>query len=234
LDFLKNLDDSISGMTIGIPKEYLSGGISDDVMTVFNSAKKILEYLGANLVEISLPHTKYAIPVYYIIAPAEISANMARYDGVRFGQLAEDAKNIEEIFSKSREKFIGEEVKRRILIGTYVLSAGYSDKFYKKAQQVRTLIRDDFSREFEQVDAILAPVSPTPAIKIGEKTADPIQMYLEDALVSPSCLTEHCGITVPIGKSCENLPIGIQIICPATKEDRALRIAHQIEKVVRD
>lgn len=234
LDFLKNLDDSISGMTIGIPKEYLSGGISADVMTIFESAKQILKDLGANLVEISLPHTKYAIPVYYIIAPAEISANMARYDGVRFGQLAEGAENIEEIFSKSREKFLGEEVKRRILIGTYVLSAGYSDKFYKKAQQVRTLIRDDFSREFEKVDAILAPVSPTPAFKIGEKTDDPIQMYLEDALVSPSCLTEHCGIAVPIGKSRENLPVGIQIICPAKKEDRALRIAHQIEKIVRD
>ena len=234
LDFLKNLDDSISGMTIGIPKEYLSSGISVDVMTIFESAKQILKDLGANLVEISLPHTKYAVPAYYIIAPAEISANMARYDGVRFGQLAKGTKNIEEIMTESRENFIGEEVKRRILIGTYVLSAGYADKFYKKAQQVRTLIRDDFSREFQRVDAIFAPVSPTPAFKISEKSDDPLQMYMEDALLSPSCLTEHCGIAVPIGKSRGNLPVGIQIICPATKEGRALRIAHQIEKIVRN
>ncbi len=234
LDFVKDLNRSISGMTIGIPKEYLSGEISTDVMTVFSSAKKILEDLGVNLVEISLPHTKYAIPVYYIIAPAEISANMARYDGIRFGQVAENAENIEEIFTNSREKFLGDEVKRRILIGTYVLSAGYSDKFYKKAQQVRTLIRDDFSRSFEEVDAILAPISPTPAFKIGEKSENPLEMYLEDALLAPSCLTEHCGIAVPIGNSRENLPIGIQIICPTRQEDRALRIAHQMEQILKD
>lgn len=233
LEFTKNLEKSISGMKIGIPKEYISGDVSEDVMTVFNSAKAILKDLGAEFVDISLPNTKYAIPAYYIIAPAEISANMARYDGVRFGELAEGGGNIEEIFSESRENFLGEEVKRRILIGTYVLSAGYSDKFYKKAQQVRTLIRDDFSRNFQQVEAILAPVAPAPAFKIGEKTEDPIQMYMEDALLSPSCLTENCGIAVPIGKSRENLPIGIQLICPATKENRALRIAHKMEKELR-
>ncbi len=233
LNFSRDLEKSISGMKIGTPKEYLSDAISADVMTVFESAKKILEELGAEFVEISLPHTKYAIPVYYIIAPAEISANMARYDGVRFGKVAKDASNIEEIFSKSREKFLGDEVKRRILIGTYVLSAGYADKFYKKAQQVRTLIREDFSREFQRIDAILAPISPKPAFKVGEKTSDPLEMYLEDALLSPSCLTENCGIAVPVGKSRENLPIGVQLICPATKEAHALRIAHQMEKVVK-
>lgn len=233
LDFSRDLDKPISGMRIGIPKEYISGNISADVMTVFESAKQILKDLGVEFVDISLPHTKYAIPAYYIIAPAEISANMARYDGVRFGKLAEGAENIEEIMTESRENFIGEEVKRRILIGTYVLSAGYSDKFYKKAQQVRTLIRDDFSRNFEEIDAILAPVAPNTAFKIGEKSEDPIAMYLADILISPSCLTENCGLVVPFGKSRENLPIGVQLICPAAREDRALRIAHQIEKVVR-
>lgn len=233
LNFVKDLERPISGLTIGIPKEYISGDISADVITVFESAKQILTDLGVSLVEISLPHTKYAVPAYYVIAPAEISANMARFDGIRFGQAKTSAKDVEEIFTESRENFLGEEVKRRILIGTYVLSAGYSDKFYKKAQQVRTLIRDDFSQNFKHVDAILAPVSPTPAFKIGEKSDDPIQMYMEDALLSPSCLTEHCGIAVPIGKSPENLPIGVQLICPATREDRALRIAHQMEKVLR-
>ncbi len=233
LNFTKNLDQDLEGMKIGIPREYLEGNIADDVMNVFNSAKKILEDLGVELVDISLPHTKYAIPVYYIIAPAEISANMARYDGIRFGKAVKNLANFEEIMTKSREKFLGDEVKRRILMGTYVLSAGYADKFYKKAQQVRTLIRDDFSREFQKVEAILAPISPTPAFKIGEKTSDPLQMYMEDALLSPSCLTENCGIAVPIGKSRENLPIGVQLICPAKKEARALQIAHQMEKVVR-
>ncbi len=233
LNFTKELEKPIAGMKIGIPKEYISDNISADVMTVFNSSKQVLKDLGAEFVEISLPHTKYAIPTYYIIAPAEISANMARYDGIRFGQSKKSGKDIEEIFTESRENFLGEEVKRRILIGTYVLSAGYSDKFYKKAQQVRTLIRDDFSRNFEEVDAILAPVAPNPAFKIGEKAEDPIAMYLADILISPSCLTENCGLVVPFGKSRENLPIGVQLICPAMKEDRALRIAHQMEKALK-
>ncbi len=234
LEFSKKLNRSLEGLKIGIPREYFSEGINEDVLTVFNSTKVILQDLGAELVDISLPHTKYAIPVYYIVAPAEISANMARFDGIRFGKTDKKAQNIQEIFQNSREKFLGEEVKRRILIGTYVLSAGYADKFYKKAQQVRTLIRQDFAENFNQVDAILAPVSPTPAFKIGEKTADPLTMYLEDALVAPSCLTEHCGVAVPVGKSREKLPIGVQIICPQFREDRALSIAHNLSKGLKD
>ncbi len=229
-DYLTALDTNLSGIKIGVPKEYFIDGIDDEVLSIVNSAKEILKNLGAEIVDISLPHTKYAAAVYYIIAPSEISANMARFDGVRFGECRGE-KNLDEIYSASRE-LLGDEVKRRILIGTYALSAGYYDAFYRKAQKVRTLIKKDFDDAFEEVDAILTPVSPTPAFKIGANMDDPLQMYLEDIFTIPASLAGVCGISVPIGKSKARLPIGAQILCPAFKEERVLSIAHQMEKAI--
>jgi aspartyl-tRNA(Asn)/glutamyl-tRNA(Gln) amidotransferase subunit A len=229
-DYLNSLEKSLSGLKIGIPREYFVEGIDDEVLSIVSSAKAILKNMGAEIVDISLPHTKYAASVYYIIAPAEISANMARFDGIRFGECRGE-KNLDEIYSQSRE-LLGDEVKRRILIGTYVLSAGYYDAFYRKAQKVRTLIKQDFDNAFENVDAILAPISPTPAFKIGANMNNPLQMYLEDVFTIPASLAGICGIAVPIGKSKKNLPIGAQILGPAFKEGRILAIAHQMQSAI--
>jgi len=228
-DYVAQLKTSISGMRIGVPKEYFSDELDSEVKGVIHSTEEILKSLGTELIDVSLPYTKYAIPTYYVVAPAEISANMARYDGIRFGS-GKKADSLEEIYTQTREEGFGDEVKRRILIGTYVLSAGYQDAFYKKAQKVRTLIKQDFDKVFEKVDALLVPVSPAPAFKIGEKLDNPLQMYLEDIFVNPSSLAGVCGISVPVGKSKGGLPIGIQIIGPAFKEERVLQIAHQIQK----
>jgi len=226
-NYTDSLEQSLAGMRIGIPKEYFTDGIDQEVLNVIDSTKAILQELGATLVDIELPHTKYATPVYYIVAPSEISANMSRYDGIRFGSGKSEA-SLDEIYKETRTEGLGDEVKRRILIGNYALSSGYYDAYYLKAQKVRTLIAEDFDKAFEQVDAILTPVSPTPAFKIGGHGDDPIKMYLEDIFVNPSSLAGICGISVPMGMSQEGLPIGAQIMCPAFKEDRALRIAHQV------
>ncbi len=231
-DYLANIEKDLSGLKIGIPKEYFIDGIDDEVLSVINSTKEILKNMGAEIIDISLPHTEYAAAVYYIIAPSEISANMARFDGIRFGECRGE-KNLDEIYSKSRE-LLGDEVKRRILIGTYALSAGYYDAFYRKAQKVRTLIKKDFEDAFETVDVILAPVSPTPAFKIGKNMSDPLQMYLEDVFTIPASLAGICGMSVPVGKSQKNLPIGAQLFCPAFKEKRVLAIAHQMEKAIKN
>ncbi|MCF7918114.1 Asp-tRNA(Asn)/Glu-tRNA(Gln) amidotransferase subunit GatA [Candidatus Gracilibacteria bacterium] len=231
-NYLDEIKSKVSGLRIGIPKEYFIDGIDDDVREVVNSAKEILQGLGAEIVNISLPHTKYAVPTYYIIAPCEISANMARFDGIRFGS-GKHEKTIEEIYTQTRESGLGDEVKRRILIGTYALSAGYYDAFYRKAQKVRTLIKQDFDKAFEKVDAILTPVAPTPAFKIGKNTTDPLRMYLEDIFTIAASLAGICGISLPMGKSeVGELPIGIQILGPAFHEGRVLRIAHQIQKTI--
>ncbi len=226
-DYVKELERSVSGMTIGIPKEYFTEGIDQDVLETVNSMKAVLEDLGATIKEVSLPHTEYGVPVYYIIAPSEVSANMARYDGLRFGE-GLPGKTIEEIYGKSRHEGLGDEVKRRILIGTYVLSAGYYDAYYRKAQKVRTLIKQDFDNVFEDVDALLTPPSPTPAFKIGSKSS-PLQMYLEDIFTIPGNLAGICGVVVPAGQSQkEKLPIGVQILGPAFKEEVILSIAHNM------
>ena len=230
-DYLENIDRSISGMKIGIPKEYFEIDADPEILTIFESTKEILKSLGAELVEVSLPHTKYAVPVYYLAGPGEISANQARYDGIRFG-LGAEGKALEEIYTETREAGFGDEVKRRILIGTYALSAGYADQFYKQAQKVRTLIKQDFEKVFEEVDALIAPVSPTPAFEIGKKVNDPLQMYLEDVFVIPGSLAGICGVSLPIGSSKSGLPIGTQILCPAFKEEQILRIGHQIQKTL--
>ena len=229
-DYSREIEKNIDGLRIGIPTEYFLDGIDPEILEMIESAKEICRTLGAKIVEISLPHTKYAIPSYYLAITSEISANMSRFDGIRFGETAPDAKNLEEIYTQTRESNLGDEVKRRILLGTYALSAGYYDAFYRKSQKVRTLIRADFDDAFQKIDAILAPVSPTPAFDIGKNTADPLQMYLEDIFTVPASLAGICGISVPIGKTEKNLPLGVQFLCPAFEESRALRIAHQIQQ----
>ena len=232
LDYTKGLNDSLKGLKIGVPKEYFIEGLDPEVAAVTNSAKEILRSLGADVVDISLPHSKYAVSVYYIVGPSEISANMARFDGIRFGT-AQGDKNLQEIYEESREAGLGDEVKRRILIGTYALSAGYYDAYYRKAQKVRTLICQDFEKAFADVDVILAPVSPTPSFKVGENSGgDPMKMYLEDILTIPANLAGLPGLAVPMGKSKSNLPIGVQLIGKGFAEDEILKVGHQMYNAV--
>lgn len=229
--YTKELNGDIKGLKIGVPKEYFIDGLDPEVEAVIGASKEILKSLGATLVDISLPHTEYAVPTYYIIAPSEISANMSRYDGIRFGARSPEAQNLEEIYTQTREQGLGDEVKRRILIGTYALSAGYYDAFYRKAQKVRTLVKQDFDQAFDQVDAILAPVSPSPAFKMGAND-DPLKMYLEDILTIPANLAGICGLSTPMGQTKSGLPVGVQILGPAFKEGRILNIAHNLEQAI--
>lgn len=225
--YTQTLDQPLKGMKIGVPKEYFIEGIDEEVVGVVESTKAILESLGAKVIEVSLPHTKYGIAAYYIIAPSEISANLSRYDGIRFGT-AHGEQDLEEIYTETREHGFGDEVKRRILIGTYALSAGYYDAYYRKAQKVRTLVKQDFDTAFEEVDALLAPIFPSPAFKVGREP-DPLRDYIEDVLTIPANLAGICGTAVPVGKSKEGLPIGVQLLCKAFDEAKSLNIAHQIE-----
>lgn len=231
LNFSEGLDDSLDRFKIGIPAEYFPDELNPEIRNVLDSAKEVLKMLGVEIVDISLPHTKYGVPTYYVIASSEISANMARYDGIRFGE-GKPGKNIEEIYTQTRDEGFGDEVKRRIALGTFALSSGYADEFYKKAQKVRTLIKEDFDKAFESVDAILCPVSPSPAFKIGEKSKDPVEMYLEDIFSIPASLAGICGISIPFGISQENLPIGIQLIGNQMEEGKILQIAHQMQETL--
>ncbi len=228
-DYLVEIKKPLTGMKIGVPKEYTVEGMDPAVEAGLNKAKVILTQLGAELVEVSLPHTEYAPACYYVLAPSEISANMARFDGLRYGT-AEDGKDLQEMYTQSRAKGIGAEVKRRIMIGTYALSAGFYDAYYNKAQAVRTLIKKDFDNAFKTVDALLSPTSPTPAFKIGSKTGDPVQMYLEDVFTIPSNLAGICGISLPITATAEGLPVGVQILANQNQETIALRVAHQMQE----
>jgi aspartyl-tRNA(Asn)/glutamyl-tRNA(Gln) amidotransferase subunit A len=230
-DFTKNLNGDIKGMKIGIPKEYFVKGMDKDVENAVNKAIKDIESLGAEIIEISLPHTKYAISTYYIIAPCEASSNLARYDGVRYGYRTPDADNLRDLFFKSRSEGFGEEVKRRIMLGTYALSSGYYDAYYLKSQKVRTLIREDFKNAWEAVDVIVAPTTPETAFNIDEKTDDPIKMYLSDVLTIPCNIAGSPGLSTPCGFSSENLPIGLQILGKAFDEESILRVAHAYEKI---
>ncbi len=232
-DYVNEIKQNLSGMKIGLPKEYFENDINKDVLEIIQSSKAILEDLGVTLVDVSLPHIKYAIPAYYIIVPSEISSNMSRYDGIRFGS-GKKGEALDDIYFETRNKGFDDEVKRRIMVGIYCLSTGHVDGYYLQAQKVRTLIKQDFDKVFTQVDALLSPVSPTPAFRIGE-VLDPIQMYLEDMFTSSANLAGICGISVPVGKTEEaGLPIGAQILGPAFKEERVLRIAHQIQKSIRE
>src|SRR5262249_10296778 len=212
-DYAASLTGDIRGLKIGLPKEYMVvGGMNPEVKEAIGGAVKELGKLGADIVEISLPHTEYAIAAYYIIATAEASANLARFDGVRYGMRVE-APDPVMLYAKTRGAGFGPEVKRRIILGTYVLSSGYYDAYYLRAQKVRTLIRKDFLRAFEQVDAMLAPTSPTAAFKIGEKADNPLQMYLMDIFTISANLAGICGLSVPCGfTGASKLPIGLQLL----------------------
>lgn len=228
-DYTANLNDSIKGMRIGLPKEYFSAGLSNEVALVIQAAIKEYEKLGAIIEEISLPHTALSVPAYYVIAPAECSSNLARYDGVRYGYRCQNPVDLQDLYKRSRSEGFGSEVKRRIMVGTYVLSAGYYDAYYLKAQKIRRLIRDDFVQAFKKVDVILSPTAPTPAFKVGEKTSDPLSMYLSDIYTIAVNLAGLPGISVPAG-FVNKLPIGMQLIGNLFGEAKLLNIAHQYQK----
>ena len=227
-DLMSYLGNSIKGKKIGIPKEYTQDGISDDIVNFYQKSINWLKEAGAEIIPVSLPHTKYALPVYYIIAPAEASSNLARYDGVRFGQRKE-ASSLDEMYEATRGEGFGDEVKRRIMIGTYVLSSGYYDAYYLKAQKVRRLIKEDFENVFKKVDYILTPSTPTTSFELGKKQ-DPLSMYLNDIFTVPASLAGLPGISLPIGLDKLGLPIGIQLIANAFDEPGLISTAHVLEK----
>ncbi|RII31224.1 MAG: Asp-tRNA(Asn)/Glu-tRNA(Gln) amidotransferase GatCAB subunit A [Geobacter sp.] len=229
-DYKAALTGNIKGLRIGLPKEYFIEGLDPDVQKTMAQAIETYRKLGADFVDISLPHTDFAVATYYLIATAEASSNLARYDGVRFGHRSPQADGLIDMMTKSRSEGFGLEVKRRIMIGTYALSSGYYDAYYVKAQKVRTLIMHDFIRAFEEVDVILTPVAPTPAFKIGEKINDPLQMYLSDIFTIPVNLAGTCAIALPAGFSANGLPIGLQLIGKPFNEETILRAAHAFEQ----
>jgi len=227
-DYTKDLTGDVKGMKIGVPKEYFAEGLSADVKEAVDNAIKKYTDMGCEMVDISLPHTDYALATYYIIATAEASSNLGRYDGVRYGKRAE-ADNLRDMYFNSRSEGFGDEVKRRIMLGTYVLSAGYYDAYYIKAQKVRTLIKQDFVEAFKKVDAIICPTSPTTAFKAGEKTEDPLQMYLSDIYTLSLNLFGGCGLSVPCGFDKDGMPIGVQLLGNYFEEGKILNLAHAFE-----
>ena len=231
-NYLKNLTDNIKGLKIGIPKEYRLDGMSNEIDKLWENGKKLLKEAGAEIIDISLPNTKYALPAYYIVAPAEASSNLARYDGVKYGYRSKKANNLIEMYENTRSEGFGDEVKRRILIGTYVLSSGYYDAYYLKAQKARQLIKNDFDESFKKVDAILTPSTPSSAFKIGEKTNDPISMYLNDIFTVPVNLAGIPAISIPAGLDKNNYPLGLQLISRPLDEQKLLNIAYSLEKKI--
>lgn len=230
-DYTANIDAGVRGMRLGVPAEYFAEGLDAEVRRAVESAIEQLRAAGAEIKPISLPHTRYAVPTYYVIATAEASANLARFDGVRYGYRAPDSNTLSAMYRRSRECGFGPEVKRRIMLGTYVLSAGYYDAYYKKAQQVRRLLANDFLTAFQQVDAILTPTAPTPAFRLGEKVDDPISMYLADIYTVTGSLAGICGISVPCGQSREGLPIGLQILGKYFDESTIFRVGQSVESL---
>ncbi|MCP5461791.1 MAG: Asp-tRNA(Asn)/Glu-tRNA(Gln) amidotransferase subunit GatA [bacterium] len=228
--YTSTLKESIKGLRIGIPQEYFIGGLDSEVASHIQSAIKLLAECGAEIIDISLPHTEYAVATYYIIATAEASSNLARFDGVRYGYRTEESSDLHDMYFKTRSEGFGDEVKRRILLGTYVLSSGYYDAYYKKAQQVRTLICRDFENAFQKVDCIITPTAPSPAFKISEKIDDPLTMYLSDIFTISVNLAGLPGISIPCGFSSSRLPIGMQIIGKPLGEQTILRCAYTFER----
>jgi aspartyl-tRNA(Asn)/glutamyl-tRNA(Gln) amidotransferase subunit A len=232
-DFTAKLDDGVKGLKLGLPREYFIEGLDPQVESAIRRAVEHFTGLGAEIVEISLPHTEHALSTYYIIAPAEASANLARFDGVRYGFRATDISGLLDHYGKTREEGFGPEVKRRIILGTYVLSSGYYDAYYLRAQKVRTLIRNDFSQAFEKVDAIICPTSPTPAFKLGERTDDPLSMYLADIFTLAANMAGICGVSIPCGFAQidgKPLPIGLQILGKELGEPTILQAANAYEQ----
>ncbi len=228
-DYTANLQDSLQGLKIGVPKEYFGEGLNPDTAARVEAAIKVYESLGASIHSISLPHTHLAVPAYYVIAPAECSANLSRFDGVRYGYRCENPKDLADLYKRSRAEGFGDEVKRRILVGSYALSAGYYDAYYNKAQQVRRLIKQDFVEAFASVDVILGPTSPSPAFAFGSKTKDPVAMYLEDIYTIATNLAGLPGLSIPCGLV-DNKPVGLQLIGHYFAEAKLLNVAHQFQK----
>ena len=231
-NYSKNLTDNIKGLKIGIPKEYRVDGMPKEIDKLWENGKKILKDSGAEIIDITLPNTKYALPTYYIVAPAEASSNLARYDGVKYGFRSAKGNNLIEMYENTRSEGFGNEVKRRILIGTYVLSSGYYDAYYLKAQRVRQMIKNDFDQSFKKVDAILTPSTPSSAFKIGEKKNDPISMYLNDIFTVPVNLAGLPAISIPAGVDSKNYPLGLQLIGKTLDEQKLLNIAYAAEKKI--
>ena len=229
-DFTQALNTPAKGLRVGIPQEYFIEGSDAEVERAVREAIKVLEGIGAVTADISLPHSEYGVAVYYILASSEASSNLARYDGIKYGYRVPEWSNLRDMYMRTRDEGFGAEVKRRIMLGTYALSAGYYDAYYKKAQQVRTLLLQDFEAAFRQVDVIIAPTAPTPAFKIGEKTGDPLQMYLSDIFTVPVNLAGIPGISLPCGFSAAGLPIGLQIIGKPFDEETILRAAYAFEQ----
>ena len=232
-DYTATLGADLRGIRLGLPKEYMIKGIDPQVRKALDAAVKHLQTLGAQIIDVSLPHTDYAIAAYYILSTAEASANLARFDGVRYGHRADNPINLLDHYGRTRGEGFGPEVKRRIILGTYVLSSGYYDAYYLRAQKVRELIRQDFAKAFEKVDALVSPTSPVPGFKLGERTADPLQMYLADIFTNAGNLAGICGISLPCGFAeveGKQLPIGLQLQGKALDEARILQIAHAYEQ----
>jgi len=228
-DYTADLNKPLDGLRIGLPKEYFGEGLSSEINTVVQKAIDEYKALGAEIIDISLPNTHLAVPVYYVVAPAECSSNLSRFDGVRFGYRCEDPKDLEDLYKRSRGEGFGEEVKRRIMVGAYALSAGYYDAYYIKAQQLRRMISDDFTQAFEKVDVIMGPAAPETAFNVGEKADDPISMYLSDIYTIAVNLAGLPGMSVPAGFS-NNMPVGLQIIANHFDESRLLNVAHQYQQ----
>ena len=229
LDYAAALQPDVRGMRLGVPQEYFIEGMQPEVERAVREALEVYRGLGAEVVEVSMPHTEYALPVYYLLAPAEASANLARYDGVKYGYSAPQPADIWDTYKRTREQGFGPEVKRRIMLGTYALSAGYYDAYYLKAQKVRTLIKQDFDRASERCDALIVPTAPTTAFRIGEKADDPLQMYLSDIFTLSVNLAGVCGISIPCGLA-GGLPVGMQVLGNAYDEATILRVAYAYEQ----
>jgi len=228
-DYLTPLKEGVKGKKIGLPKEYFIAGLDPNVKQAIDAAIAVYQDLGAEIVAVNLPHTDYAVACYYLIATAEASSNLARYDGVRFGVRKDGGEGLIGMYQQTRAAGFGDEVKRRIMLGTYALSSGYYDAYYLKAQKVRTLIRQDFLDAFAKVDLLLTPVAPTPAFRIGEKVNDPLQMYLSDIFTIPVNLAGTCGLSLPCGVSADGLPIGLQLIGKPFAESEILQAAWAFE-----
>ncbi len=229
-DYEDGLDSGVKALRIGIPKEYRIAGAAPEIDALWSRGADWLKSEGAELQEVSLPHTKYALPAYYIVAPAEASSNLARYDGMRYGHRTGDAGDLTETYERTRAEGFGAEVRRRIMIGAYVLSAGYYDAYYVRAQKIRTLIARDFSQAFQHCDVLLTPATPSAAFGLGEKTADPVSMYLNDVFTVTVNLAGLPAVSVPAGLSHDGLPLGLQVIGRAFDEAIVLRVARAIER----